>query len=423
MQEDFLHYIWKHKKFRFNNLETTTGESIVVTSVGQHNFNSGPDFFNAKIKVGDQLWAGNVEIHIKSSDWFVHSHEQDKAYDNVILHVVWEDDTEVFRKDNTPIPTLQLKDVVDVTMLNNYEKLFAKQNKWINCENDFPSTDDFVLTNWLERLYLERLERKSETINTLLVASKNDWESVFFKMLTKNFGLKVNGESFFSLGQSIDFSIIRKTQSNPHVLEAFLFGQAGLLKQDIENAYYLDLKNEYKFLKQKFGLQNNQVLPLQFFRLRPSNFPTIRLSQLANLYNKHQNLFSKVIELNEVEDFYELFKVSTSDFWETHYTFQKTSKTSIKKLSKSFVDLLLINTILPIKFCYAKQKGVEIDSEIIKIATAITSEKNNIISAFNNLKKVSKSSLDSQALIQLKTEYCDKNNCLKCAVGNQFLNR
>ena len=423
MQEDFLHYIWKHKKFRFNNLETTTGESIVVTSVGQHNFNSGPDFFNAKIKVGDQLWAGNVEIHIKSSDWFVHSHEQDKAYDNVILHVVWEDDTEVFRKDNTPIPTLQLKDVVDVTMLNNYEKLFAKQNKWINCENDFPSTDDFVLTNWLERLYLERLERKSETINTLLVASKNDWESVFFKMLTKNFGLKVNGESFFSLGQSIDFSIIRKTQSNPHVLEAFLFGQAGLLEQDIENAYYLDLKNEYKFLKQKFGLQNNQVLPLQFFRLRPPNFPTIRLSQLANLYNKHQNLFSKVIELNEVEDFYELFKVSTSDFWETHYTFQKTSKTSIKKLSKSFVDLLLINTILPIKFCYAKQKGVEIDSEIIKIATAITSEKNNIISAFNNLKKVSKSSLDSQALIQLKTEYCDKNNCLKCAVGNQFLNR
>jgi len=423
MQEDFLHYIWKHKKFRFNNLETTTGESIVVTSVGQHNFNSGPDFFNAKIKVGDQLWAGNVEIHIKSSDWFVHSHEQDKAYDNVILHVVWEDDTEVFRKDNTPIPTLQLKDIVDVAMLNNYEKLFAKQNKWINCENDFPSTDDFVLTNWLERLYLERLERKSETINTLLVASKNDWESVFFKMLTKNFGLKVNGESFFSLGQSIDFSIIRKTQSNPHVLEAFLFGQAGLLKQDIENAYYLDLKNEYKFLKQKFGLQNNQVLPLQFFRLRPSNFPTIRLSQLANLYNKHQNLFSKVIESNKVEDFYELFKVSTSDFWETHYTFQKTSKTSIKKLSKSFVDLLLINTILPIKFCYAKQKGVEIDSEIIKIATAITSEKNNIISAFNNLKKVSKSSLDSQALIQLKTEYCDKNNCLKCAVGNQFLNR
>jgi len=423
MQEDFLHYIWKYKKFRFNNLKTTTGESIVVTSVGQHNFNSGPDFFNAKIKIGEQLWAGNAEIHTKSSDWFLHSHEQDKAYDNVILHVVWEDDTEIFRKDNTPIPTLQLKDVVDVSMLNNYEKLFAKQNKWINCENDFASTDTFVLSNWLERLYFERLERKSGTIETLLAASKNDWESVLFKMLTKNFGLKVNGESFFSLAHSIDFSIIRKTQSNPQVLEALFFGQAGLLEQDVEDAYYSSLTNEYAFLKQKFNIENTQVLPIQFFRLRPPNFPTIRLSQLANLYNKHQNLFSKIIELNQLEDFYELFKVSTSEFWKTHYTFQKESKPSTKIVSKSFVDLLLINTILPIKFSYAKQKGEEIDSEIIKIAAAITSEKNNIISAFNNLKKVSKSSLDSQALIQLKTEYCDKNKCLKCAVGNQFLNR
>lgn len=423
MQEDFLHYIWKHKKFRFNNLKTTTAKSIVVTSVGQHNFNSGPDFFNAKIKIGEQLWAGNVEIHINSSDWFLHSHEQDKTYDNVILHVVWEDDTEVFRKDNTAIPTLQLKDVVDVSMLNNYEKLFAKQNKWINCENDFASTDNFILSNWLERLYFERLERKSKTIKTLLDASKNDWESVLFKMLTKNFGLKVNGESFFSLAQSIDFSLIRKTQSNPQVLEALLFGQAGLLEKDIEDAYYSGLTDEYEFLKQKFGIKNNQVLPLQFFRLRPPNFPTIRLSQLANLYSKHQNLFSKVIELNKLEDFYELFKVSTSEFWKTHYTFQKESKSSTKTLSKSFVDLLLINTILPIKFSYAKQKGEEVDSEIIKLATAIASEKNNIISAFNNLKKVSKSSLDAQALIQLKTEYCDKNKCLKCAVGNQFLNR
>ena len=423
MQEDFLHYIWKHKKFQFNNLKTTTGEPVVVTSVGQHNFNSGPDFFNAKLKIGEQLWAGNVEIHIKSSDWFLHGHEQDKAYDNVILHVVWDDDTEVFRKDNTPIPTLQLKDVVVASMLNNYEKLFAKQNKWINCEHDFASTDDFIITNWLERLYFERLERKSGTIETLLAASKNDWELVLFKMLTKNFGLKVNGESFFSLAQSIDFSIIRKTQSNLRVLEALLFGQAALLEQDVEDAYYISFTKEYEFLKQKFNLQNKQVLPLQFFRLRPPNFPTIRLSQLANLYNTHQNLFSKVIELNQLEDFYELFKISTSEFWKTHYTFQKESKTSNKMLTKSFIDLLLINTILPIKFSYAKQKGEEIDSEITKIAMALTSEKNSIIDAFNNLKKISKSSLESQALIQLKTEYCNKNKCLQCAIGNSLINK
>ena len=423
MQEDFLHYIWKHKKFRINNLKTTSGEPILVTSVGQHNFNSGPDFFNAKLKIGEQLWAGNVEIHIKSSDWFLHNHEQDKAYDNVILHVVWEDDTEVYRKNNTIIPTLILKDVVDESLLNNYKKLFAKENKWINCENDFATTDDFILGNWLERLYFERLERKSETIQTLLEESKNDWEAVFFKMLTKNFGLKVNGDSFFSLANALDFSIIRKTQSKPEALEALLFGQAGLLQEDIQGAYYLRLVKEYQFLKQKFKLTNSNVLPIQFFRLRPPNFPTIRLSQLAAVYHKHQNLFSKIIESNNLEDFYELFKVSTSEFWKTHYTFQKESKASTKTLSKSFVDLLLINTILPIKFSYAKQKGLEIDSEIIKIASLLASEKNSIVTAFNGLRKVSKSSLTSQALIQLKTEYCDKNKCLKCAIGNSLVNK
>ncbi|WP_298555169.1 DUF2851 family protein [uncultured Algibacter sp.] len=423
MQEDFLHYIWKHKKIEFNNLKTTLGQSIVISNVGQHNFNSGPDFFNAKLKIGDQLWAGNVEIHIKSSDWFLHNHETDKAYDNVILHVVWEDDTEVFRKDNTAIPTLELKDIIDTSLLNNYEKLFIKQSKWINCEHDFASTDDFVLNNWIERLYFERLERKSESIETLLAESKNDWEAVLFKMLTKNFGLKVNGESFFSLAKSIDFSIIRKTQSSPLLLEALLFGQSGLLEQDVEGAYYSNLVNEYQFLKQKFNLQNSQVLPIQFFRLRPPNFPTIRLSQLASLYNKHQNLFSKIIELNQLEDFYELFKVSTSEFWNAHYTFQKESKSSTKTLSKSFIDLLLINTILPIKFSYAKQKGEEIDSEIIKIVSALTAEKNSIINKFNSLKKVSKSALESQSLIQLKTEYCDKNKCLQCAIGNSLINK
>ncbi len=423
MQEDFLHYIWKHKKFQTTNLKTEQGEAVLLHSVGQYNLNSGPDFFNAQLKIGDQLWAGNVEIHVKSSDWFLHNHEQDEAYDNVILHVVWDHDTEVFRKNNTAIPTLVLKNILEPSVFNNYNALFGKQNKWINCENDFASVDDFVLYNWMERLYFERLERKSETIEKLLKNSKNDWEAVLFKMLTKNFGLKVNGESFLSLSQSIDFSVIRKTQSNQETLEALLFGQAGLLEQDVQNSYYSSLLNEYKFLKQKFSLENTQVLPLHFFRLRPLNFPTIRLSQLASLYNKHQNLFSKIIETNNLDDFYNLFKVATSKFWETHYTFQKESKVSKKTLSKSFIDLLLINTIIPLKFCYSKHKGEEIDVDILKIAMAINSEKNSIIDAFNTLKKVSKSSLESQALIQLKTEYCNKNKCLKCAIGNTIISR
>ncbi len=423
MQEDFLHFIWKHKKFKVINLKTEIGEDVSILSVGQHNLNSGPDFFNAKLKIGKQLWAGNVEIHIKSSDWFLHNHEQDKAYDNVILHVVWEHDTDVFRKDNTVIPTLKIQNYLPSELLNNYEKLFTKQNKWINCENDFESTENFLLSNWLERLYFERLERKSKTIETLLHESKNDWEAVLFKMLAKNFGLKVNGESFLSLAQSIDFSIVRKTLSNQQTLEALLFGQSGLLNDDYQNSYYINLVKEYEFLKQKFGINNIQVLPLQFFRLRPPNFPTIRLSQFASLYNKYQNLFSRIIEINTLDGFYELFKVSTSEFWNTHYTFQKESKFSTKTLSKSFIDLLIINTILPIKFCYAKQKGEEIDTVIIDISSQIKSEKNSIIEAFNNLKKVSKSSLESQALIQLKTEYCDKNKCLKCAIGNSLISR
>ena len=223
MQEDFLHYIWKHKKFQINELSAITGEAIIIKTVGQHNQNSGPDFFNAQLSIDEQLWAGNVEIHVKSSDWFLHHHEQDKAYDNVILHVVWEHDTDVFRKDHTVIPTLELKDFISRDVLNNYENLFARPNKWINCEHDFASINDFVLSNWLERLYLERLERKAKTIELLLEESKNDWEAVLFRMLAKNFGLKVNGDSFFSLAKSIDFSILRKSQYKRQTIEALFF--------------------------------------------------------------------------------------------------------------------------------------------------------------------------------------------------------
>lgn len=418
MQEDFLHFIWQHKKFDILHLKTIQNESIDIISVGQHNLNSGPDFFNAQLKIGGQLWAGNVEIHIKSSDWFVHNHELDDAYDNVILHVVWEHESEVFRKDNTVIPTLELRNYINSQLFENYRTLFSKQNKWINCESNFAEVDSFIIDNWLERLYFERLERKSNTIQELLVNSKNDWESVLFKLLAKNFGLKVNGEAFFSLAQSIDFSIIRKIQSKAEQLEALLFGQAGLLENDLQNAYYLSLVKEYQFLKQKFQLGNQQVLPMQFFRLRPPNFPTIRLSQLAMLYHNHQNLFSKTMGATTLEEFYNLFNVTTSAFWETHYTFEKQSKASTKKLTRSFIDLVLINTILPLKFCYAKHLGEQFDEQIINIASAIFSEDNSIIKAFNSLKKVSHSSLHSQALIQLKKEYCDKNKCLQCAVGN-----
>lgn len=421
MQEDFLHYIWQHKKMSVAHLKTTQHEALEIVSVGQHNTNSGPDFFNAQLKIADQLWAGNVEVHVKSSDWFVHNHETDQAYDNVILHVVWEHDTEIFRKNNSIVPTLELKEVVDKTVLLNYSKLLSAKDKWINCEADFAEVAPFVLESWLERLYIERLERKSETIEKLLQDSKNNWEAVLFKMLAKNFGLKVNGEAFFSMANAVDFQIIRKLQNNQTTLEALFFGLTGLLDQDIQEPYFLVLQKEYRYLKRKYNLHDTEVVPIQFFRLRPQNFPTIRLSQLATLYHLHSSLFSQIMEISSLKTIYKLFQVSTSVFWETHYSFGKVSKPSNKKITKAFVDLLIINTIIPLKFAYARHQGKDVNDFLLELIQQIPSEKNSIISAFNKIKKVSHTAMQSQALIQLKTTYCDKNQCLKCAVGNALI--
>jgi hypothetical protein len=423
MQEEFLHYIWNHKKFNFSQLKTTNNKVVTISSIGNYNKNTGPDFFNAQLKIEEQLWAGNVEIHVKSSDWYLHNHETDSNYDNVILHVVWEHDSDVFRKDNSIIPTLELKPYVSKDTINNYSKLFSKSQKWINCEKDYSSVDKFTLTNWLERLYFERLERKSEIIKQLLEDSKNNWEATLFCMLAKNFGLKINGDAFLSIVKSVEFSIIRKINGNQINLEALFFGQAGLLENDVEDTFHFQLKKEYDFLKHKFHLSNKHMVPVQFFRLRPSNFPTIRLSQLANLYSRTHDLFSKIIELQSIDDFNDLFSAETSPYWESHYTFGKGSKSSKKRVSKSFINLIMINTVIPIKFSYAQYLGKPIDQEIMNLVMQIPSEKNSIVEKFLKLKTISSSALESQALIQLKNEYCDKNRCLQCAIGNEILTR
>lgn len=421
MQEDFLHYIWKHSKFNLNAIKTTRGESIQIISKGQHNLNSGPDFFNAQIRIEQQLWAGNVEIHVKSSDWFLHNHEVDKAYDNVILHVVWEHDSDVFRKDNSVVPTLQIKDYVSKQTMEQHSILFSTDKRWINCENDFASIDKFTINNWLERLYFERLERKSKDVYRLLEASKNDWEAVLFKMLAKNFGLKVNGASFLSISNSFDFSVFRKCQSQVEKLEALIFGQAGLLDKDVQDVYFKELFREYAFLKQKFVLDSSGVITPSFFRLRPNNFPTIRLSQLAKLYVVHKQLFSKLMAVTSIDEMVKIVSVEASEFWKTHYTFDKVSKLSNKKMSKQFIHLLIINTIIPVRFSYAKYNGKIIDETILNVLQEIPSEKNSVIEKFNSIKRVSNSALESQAFLQLKMEYCDKNKCLQCAIGNKVL--
>lgn len=422
MQEDFLHHLWKFQKFSRTDLQTTAGETVVVLKQGTHNLQSGPDFFAAQIKIGSQMWAGNVEIHLKSSDWYAHHHEQDAAYDNVILHVVWEHDTEVFQKDNTPLPTLVLQDRVASDVFQAYQKLFSKSKKWIPCENDFASVDDFVMQNWMERLYVERLESKTNLVFQLLEKNKNDWEAVLFQLLAKNFGLKLNGEAFLQMAASFDFSVVRKIGNKPEDLEALFFGQAFLLEDEIDVVYYKELQNRYAYLRTKFRMQNTDTLPVQFFRLRPDNFPTIRLAQLAALYAKEQQLFSKVIKGKSVADFKKLFAITATSFWDTHYIFTTESKFRKKKISNAFLDLLLINTLALIKFCYAKYQGKEVTEELMMLLQTLPKEENSIIKNFNALKKnTAENALQSQALLELKNNYCNHHKCLNCAIGVQLL--
>lgn len=421
MKEDLLHYLWQHKLFYTIDLKTTNGKLLDVISIGSQNVNSGPDFFNAKLRIDNQLWAGNVEIHIKSSDWYVHSHEEDENYDNVILHVVWEHDVEVFTKDNIEIPTLELKQLVSKDLLDSYHKLFSKQQKWINCEKDISTVDSFVIEHFKERLYFERLEQKALLIEELLVASNNNWEAVLFQVLAKSFGLKVNETAFFEMAQQIDFSIVRKEVKQSFNLESLFFGQLGMLSGDSENSYFNQLKEEYQYQQKKYKLPTIDRSKVEYFRLRPPNFPTIRISQLANLYSTQQNLFSELMQLKTVDAFYKFLSVSVPEFWKIHYTFEKESSKQNKKLTKSFIDLLLINTIIPLKLVYLKQHDKFEQTEFMKLIQQLKSEKNSVIDNFTTLKIKSKNAFDSQALLQLKRNYCEKQKCLQCAIGNNLL--
>ncbi|MDC9721365.1 MAG: DUF2851 family protein [Urechidicola sp.] len=421
MKEDLLHYLWQYKLFYTNNLRTTNGATLDVVLVGVPNTNSGPDFFNAQLRIDKQLWAGNVEIHVKSSDWYVHNHENDENYDNVILHVVWEHDVAVFTKDNTEIPTLELQQLVSKDLLATYHKLFSKQQKWINCEQDIVDVNEFVFHNWKERLYFERLEQKALLIEVLLVETNNNWEAVLFQLLAKNFGLKTNATAFFEMAQQIDFSIVRKEAKQVFNLESLFFGQLGMLKETSENAYYNKLKKEYNYQLKKYKLPKADRSMVEYFRLRPPNFPTIRISQLASLYSLQQNLFAELIQLKTLDAIYDFLSVSVSEFWKTHYTFEKESLKRNKKLTKSFIDLLLINTIIPLKFVYLKQYDKLDQAVFMKLIEQLKPEKNSVIDNFLILKIKSKNAFETQALLQLKRNYCEKQKCLQCAIGNYLL--
>jgi hypothetical protein len=423
MKEEFLYYIWQYKLFAKRDLWTTEKQQITIEKTGVQNKNAGPDFLNAQVKIGAQLWAGNVEMHLKSSDWYAHKHEEDVNFDAVILHVVWEHDAVVFMKNNEPMPTVELKNFVDDKLLLNYKNLIYSSQSWILCENQIATLDEFLVDNWLERLYFERLEQKSIFIMELLQETNYNFETVLFQLIAKSFGLKVNGDSFLQLAKSIDFLILRKVSFDEQQVTALFFGQAGFLEKEVEESYYQQLKKEYEYLKHKYKLHPIANAQFQFFRMRPQNFPTIRIAQLASLFFTHQNLFSKLMSINKKEEFYALFSFTVQAFWKTHYTFESESKKSPKKLSKSFIDLILINTIIPLKFVYLENRGAADKDEIIQLIRQVSSEKNSIISKFSDLKIVAKTALESQALLELKNNYCTKKRCLQCAIGNNLVRK
>lgn len=422
MKEDFLHYLWKFKKFDVLNLKTVNNEEITIVYVGQYLELAGPDFFNAQVVIGTQKWAGNVEIHIKSSDWYVHHHEKDIGYENVILHVVWEHDVAVFRSDNSEISVLELKKYVEKATLENYQSLMNPKS-WIFCEKQLKNVNAFALQNWQERLFFERLERKSQPIFDLLEQTNQDWEGVLFCLLAKNFGLNTNGEIFYKMAQSLPFSTIRKESFEVENLEALIFGTAGLLESEKEDNYFKDLKFRYFYLLHKYQMEKVCLEPVQFFKHRPDNFPTIRLSQLANLYHSRQNLFSKISSLNSLKSTYELFQVTASEYWQNHYQFDKESPIKKKTLSKSFIDLIVINTIIPIQFAFAKSQGKEISEDLIQLLNEVAAEKNAIIEKFTSFGILSKTAFETQSLLQLKNEYCNKSKCLECAIGMDLIKK
>jgi len=419
MTEDFLQYIWRYGLFNKESLTTTGNEKIEILSLGELNTNAGPDFFNAKIKIDDTTWAGNVEIHLNASDWLLHQHQKDKAYNNVILHVVYNADQQILRQNKTIVPCLELK--FDHRLFDNYAEL-QKNNSPIACNKEIKQVDTFVIEHWLNSLMVERLENKSQSISDILLQNKNNWEETFYRILSRNFGFNLNAEPFEILARSLPLNYLAKHKNNLLQIEALLFGQAGFLAEPLDDEYYQKLQKEYIFLKQKFNLIEGEKHLWKFLRLRPSNFPTIRIAQFAKLIHQSSGLFSKILETNNIEELYQFFDVSASSYWNEHFVFGKTSKKSNKNLGKTAADIILINTIIPFLFLYGKNKDQQdLMDKALGFLDKIKAENNAIINQWKDLNMNITSAFYSQAYIQLRKNYCNTKKCLHCMIGNKII--
>ena len=419
--EEFLQYIWENWLFKSENLTTVDGQLLEIIQQGKRNTNSGPDFFNARIKLDDTIWAGNIEIHKNSSDWKKHQHQNDKAFDNVILHVVEKYDSEVYRSNGEKIPTLV------ISYLNryreNYEKLLESKS-WIACQDQFHKTDPLLLQLGFNRLMIDRLEDKTTQILERLERNNNDWNETFYQMIARMFGFKVNALPFDMLSKSLPLQVLGKHKNNLQQIEALLFGNSGLLNEQLlGDDYYIELRKEYSFLYKKYGLKGIESHLWKFMRMRPGNFPTVRISQFAALIHRSHGLFSKIVEVENLDRLKDLFKVQASEYWTTHYNFNKISKRQVvKELGEASINIIIINVVIPFLFVYGdKQNKNELKNRALEFLEQLPPETNKIITGWEKLGVDSRSAFETQALIQLKNRYCEKKKCLNCQIGVKLI--
>jgi hypothetical protein len=416
MTERLLQYIWQFQYYNVAGLQTQDGEQVQIIYPGSYNTNQGPDFLDAKIKIGDTVWAGSIELHVQASQWHNHKHSSDDNYNNVILHVVWQND----KPGVTNLPTAELQPLVSTLLLTQYEALMTTGG-FIPCEKILHNVPAITWVAWKERLLVERLLQKSNIIFDYLRQSNNHWEEAFWWLLAKNFGIKINSAAFEQMAQSIPVTVLAKHKNQIHQLEALLLGQAGLLNDNYEEDYPNLLKKEYQFLQTKYKLKP-AVLPVHFLRMRPANFPTVRLAQLAMLVYTSVHLFAKVKECITVEELQQLLQVTANDYWHYHYIFDEPVAFKKKTLGTQMIDNIIINTIVPTVFAYGQyHNDNSYKDKALRWLEKITAEKNVITNGFMALGVTNGNAFDSQALIQLKNNYCNKKHCLSCSVGNSLL--
>lgn len=421
--EDFLHYVWKFRLFERTNLQTTDGVELEISTPGLHNTDSGPDFHAARIQIGDTAWAGNVEIHINASDWEKHQHTTDNAYGNVILHVVYNNDIPVILPDGRHIPTLELKNRIPDDLYTRYHNLIYGVKTIIPCEASIAKLDDFTLRTWFTRVLIERLEKKSMAVIASLEVNRGDWEETFYQFLAANFGFKVNALPFELLARSLPQNILAKNKSNVLAIEALIFGQAGMLTDEFQDEYPQLLKQEYDYLRKKYNLTPIEKHLWKFMRLRPQNFPTIRLAQFAALIISSNHLFSKVLDMRDVKTLPALFEgIAVNSYWDDRYRFDKLSKPSSKNLGAASINVLLLNTLALFLFSYGKHHQQEYYiSRSLKLLESLPGEQNQVIDDFKAVGVKAYSAFESQAMLELKNYYCNYKKCLQCSVGNKIL--